>query len=128
MGWFSCFKIDVGQLEQVRENTDKESKINGVECLLAARKQHSSPLPLDPGLFHTRFLHANCPWHSTAESGGQGGQDTWGEEGTQYGLLSACVAFSLCWESKTRKGVLANCAEILSACGVTPLCVLFCKQ
>lgn len=128
MGQCSCFKIDVGQLERIRKNTDKESKINSVNCLLAAWKQESSPLPLDPGLFPTGFLHANCPRQSTAESWGHGGLDTWGGQGTQYRMLSTCVAFSLCWESKTRKAALANRAEILSVCGVTLLCILLCKQ
>lgn len=40
------FKIDVGWLERIRENTDKESKISSFDCLLAAWKQGSSPSPL----------------------------------------------------------------------------------
>lgn len=101
----------------------KKAKYN-IDCLFTAWKQGSSLLLLDPELFPIRFPHD----YSAAETQNQGEQDTGSRESTQYGMLSFHVAFSLCCESSNPERVFQHTAEITSACGVTPWCVLICKQ
>lgn len=111
MGQCSCSKIDVGQLERVRENADKESKINNADCLLAARKQDSSPSPLEPGLSHTRFRHASCPRHTAAESLGQGGHDTWRGRHPVWDAGRSCSFFTLLGEQNQKGRVGKLCGN-----------------
>lgn len=107
MGQCSCFKADVEQLEQVRENTYKESKIQGWLYLLKARQQSVAVRPR-PVL--SQIPAAVCPVTVLLALRARESRTLQAGKHPVWDVEFSCSFFtSLHCESKTRKGASANC-------------------